>query len=754
MSSLARPRLRVLPAVLLLTAYVLVAAAQEPADEATTLQAAESAYAERRWPDAVAAFEAFIAAYPESAQMKRAYLRLAQAHGQAAHDEQARVYYAKLIALDPNDTYANQGVSSWGNLYVRRYQYREAGQMCEEVMRMYPGTRAAEMSHYLIGNYLYAEKRYDDAIRGYTTFLEEYPESVYHRSALRQLIDILLRESRTDEAEELLAKYVSVTPDDSQILGQLAEVYAGQERYEDAVRLLERALQEKPEDLQLLESLGTAYIRSGDRPRARDAWQRMAGSAEPTYSTHQRIAHLLKQHGFYEEAAARYEAAIALQPRVAYLYTQLAEVEKIRGDIAGALSVYVRSLLRLGMAPAARMPVLTAIAELYPAKEAVRAFDDMEEVVRVEAGEGFRGDPAAVLTLAEARFMAEDYTGSLVWFERLAAATSDNGAAMAHYASTLEARGEDAAAEAFFASLVEMHPQAPSVPAWWSRMGQAMERQGRVGEAVAAYRAAIAADATRAQTPDVDASLARALMYGAHDPQAAMTHLAAARAHPRLAHSRLALDLLIAEAHMLMGSYEQAEAVLTRGSWGGAATASRAKYVLGELRLRQGRYDEATDAYMIVARTYQSSPWANDALARMTLIQANAGQGAALASYVGALGLRAAGDDEGAMRECAAVVTVAAAAPVAQDALLLLANLATEAADYAAAADAYAHLAAQEGHLADRALLELGRLHVVRDDGDEAAVAYERLLERSPTGAYAVTARAELRSLNAVEAAP
>ena len=739
---------------LLLATCVIVAAAQAPADEAATLQAAEKAYSERRWPDAVDAFEAFIAAYPQSAQMKRAYLRLAQAHGQAAHDEQARVYYAKLIALDPDDTYANQGVSSWGNLYVRRYQYREAGQMCEEVMRMYPGTRASEMAHYLIGNYLYAEKRYEDAIRAYSTFLDDYPKSVYHRSALRQLIDNLLRESRTDEAEALLGKYVSATPDDSQVLGQLAEVYAGQERYEDAVRMLERALERRPDDLQLLESLGTAYIRSGDRPRARDAWQRMSGSGAPTYSTHQRIAHLLKQHGFYEEAAARYEAAIALQPGVAYLYTQLAEVDKIRGDIAGALSVYVRSLLRLGMAPAARTPVLAAIAELYPAKEATRAFDDMEAVVRAEAGERFLSDPTALLTLAEARFMAEDYTGSLTWFERLAGVTPDSGVAMAQYASTLEARGEDAAAETFLASLVELHPQAPGVSAWWSRMGQAMERQDRVGEAVAAYRAAIAADATRAQVPDVDASLARALMYGAHDPQAAMTHLAAARAHPRLARSRLELDLLIAEAHMLMGSYEQAEAVLTRGSWGAPATASRARYVLGELRLRQGRYDEATDAYMIVARTYGSSPWANDALARMTLIQANAGQGAALASYVGALGLRAAGDDEGAMRECTAVVSAAATAPVAQDALLLLADLASQAADYAAAADAYAQLAAQEGHLADRALLELGRLHVVRDDGAEAAIAYERLLERSPTGAYAVTARAELRALHAVEAVP
>ena len=739
------------PLVVTICAACLVAVlayAQQPA-EAAALQAAEGAYAERHWEDAIAAFETYIVDYPNSDQLKRAHLRLAQAHGQAAHDDLARQYYSKLIALDPDDTYANQGVSNWGNLYVRRYQYREAAQMCEEVMRMYPGTRAAEMANYLIGNYLYAEKRYADAINGYTRFLDDFPKSVYHRSALRQLIDLLLRESRSDEAEALLETYISAAPDDSQVLGQLAQVYAEQERYGDAVRMIERALDRKPGDMQLLESLGTAYVRSGDRDNARDAWLRMAGSDAPTYSTHQRIANLFKRHGFYDEAATHYQAAITLQPAVAYLYTQLADVHRIRGDIPEALRVHVGSLLHLGLAPAARLPVLTAIGELYPVAQAAQAFEDMAGIVRQEVGAGVDSLPKALLTLAEARYMVGDYDASLALFERLSRAAADNGAVMEQYAAALARRAVHGAAASFYAALVRLYPAAPAVPTWWVGAGTAMAAQDRPLDAIVAFQNAIAADPTRARTMTADLSLARVLLDGAHDPDGALDRLRVARKHPRLSQSRLAIDLLIAEAHVLRGAYPEAEALLTRGSWGGPATASRAKYLLGELRLREGRFDEATAAYTLVERSYPSSDWANDALDRLTLMQANAGQEAALTSYVGALSLRALGDTDGSARECEAVVLAAASAPVAQDALMLLAQLAAGRDDFAAAADYYARLAAREGHLADRALFELAALHSRRDEAPRAKLAYERLLERSPTGAYAVSARAGLRSLNA-----
>jgi TolA-binding protein len=729
-------------------------AVAQTVDEAAALAAAEDAYADRAWPVAAEAFEAFVATYPESDQLNRAYLRLAQAYGQTAQDQLARQTYSKLLALDPDDSYANQAVASWGSLYVRRYQYREAAQMCEEVMRMYAGTRAGEVAHYYIGNYLYGDKRYDDAIRAYTTFLEAYPTSVYQRSGLRQLVDILLRESRTDQAEEVLQQYVTASPDDSLVLGQLAEVYAGQERFEDAVRMLEQALERKPGDTQLLESLGTAHVQGGDRDGARDAWLRIVATGKQTYSTHQRVAHLLKQHGFYEDAATHYSAAIALQPRVAYLYTQLADIHKIQGDTAGALTVFVKSLLTLGMAPAARAPVLTAIAELYPAKDAARAYDDMGAVVRREAGGTDVTAPTALLTLAEARFMARDYDGSLVWFERLAATASDDGVAMALYARNLEDRRDNAAAEKFYAALLRAHPQGKGVAAWWLSRGRAVERLGNHHDAVSHYRAAIAADPARMQASTSDVALATALMRGTHEPAVALAHLSEVRTHPRLTGLRLHFDVLIAEAHMLMGSYEQAESVLTRGSWGRGETAARARYVLGELYLMQGRYEQASEAYMLVARTYGASAWANDAIDRMTLIQANKGHGSALDAYVAAVSLRASGDAPGAMRECRAVADTAPSAPVAQDALMLLAEIAAETGDLEVASTSYGTLSRAEGHLADRALLQLGRMRATRADDGGATAAYEQLLLRSPTGAFAVTARAELRALLDAPASP
>ena len=152
-------------------------------------------------------------------------------------------------------------------MYVRRYQYLEAQTMCENLMRAYPNTTAAEYAHFTLGTYMElggagAEK----SVQAYESFIDQYPKSIYYRSAVSRLTSLLLQSGKAEKAEKLLMDRLGQSPNDSNLLDQLAEVYQQLGRAEDAIRLLETALERLPGDAEHSGIAGKRLRRQG-RPR-------------------------------------------------------------------------------------------------------------------------------------------------------------------------------------------------------------------------------------------------------------------------------------------------------------------------------------------------------------------------------------------------------------------------------------------------------------------------------------------------------
>lgn len=705
---------------------------------------AEVLFAERDWKGSVTALDAFIRQFPKSENVRVAYLRLGQAYTYLAEDAAARQAYAHVIELNPNDLYASQAVSLWGNLYVERYRYREAMQMCQEVMRRYPQTRAAEMAHYLWGVYAYSDRQTDEAIRAFSGFLDAFPNSLYRESALRQLVSILLYASRYDEAETILTERLDRSPQDIDLVEQLAAVYRKQERYEDALRLLATALERQPQNVTLLEALGETYAAKGDRTRALETWREMIKGGGSSYDVHQRLGLILKQNGFYDEAAQEYEAALRLQPTYSYLYTLLAEIRKIQGNTQAALNVYLDALERVGIQYGGREPVLDAIGDLYPPSKRAEGYANAVHQLRARYGETLETNPVALLTVAELSFAAGNVEESLAGFERLAALYADGGALLVGYAHRLAERGDAENAARFYETVLRLFPNAADTASRYLALGRQYLRLKRWDEAVKAFQRSAEADPQRRLVRDVDLLIAETMLRGQRRPEEAEAHLKATRNRPGVLSNRG--RLLLAEIALVRGNYEEAAKQLEAFSAGDTEEEARAAFLRAESEFLQGNYGIAAEKYREVVSVAPSSSVATGALQRLALLRAG-GSSEGLSAYVAALQEYARGNLTGARAALRTLIGAAPTAPLADYARMTLAEIALESQDVGSASSFLSEIAEGESSLAGEALLRLAEIRRQRGETQAAIQTYQRLLERFPYGAYSVEARENLKVL-------
>lgn len=174
---------------------------------------------------------------------------------------------------------------------------------------------------------------------------------------------------------------------------------------------------------------------------------------------------------------------------------------------------------------------------------------------------------------------------------------------------------------------------------------------------------------------------------------------------------------------------------------------ARAALRMAEIALRRGDVEEATRRFRYVADEHVDTQWANDALERLAFIQENlGGQGGAARRYFEALALRERGEERMA-RDMLLEIAGTRGEPLADNALMVLAELRAEQDDPRAAAEGWLAVAERfpESLLAPRALLQAALVQRDRlDDPDAAARTLQRLVDDYPESAAAYEAREKL----------
>ena len=728
--------------VFLLISVATDAQNQNNQEDYDAIQSAHQFYYDRRYSEALEAYQGLLKKTLNENTKDSIRINMGQCHAKLGDDTSATRILQEIINDDPNGSYASQAVSQIGNLFVRRYQYKEAILACKQLANKYPKTKAAAIANYLIGQYLYSSGQYDEAIKGYRKFLDDFSTSPYRSSALYSLVRLYINQQQYAEAEELLRERLRQNPNDTDLIKQLAGLYKEQGKRDEALSLYRIALENNPTDTNAIEKLGELYAELGQREQAIKEWSKITQSHPDQPYRHQQLGAIYTSNQMYEEAIENYETALRLNPKSAYLYRQLADIYKIQGKIDKAVETYLKALRMVDIGYSGRSVTVEEIAALYEGEQRDTLFERI--ITQVQGAlKGEPQNPNLVLSLAELFFFHGRLDLALENFKRLAELhQTDHGQILEKYAQLLE-RNKHPKAVDYYKAIATLFPTGHL--AWNSRLKLARlhEQMGQWQEALTVLT----------NMPSLDTSarllLGHVWLHGIRDVEAALQVYQPLANLSLTTQQQQKVRLGLAECHILQGQYALARDILVSVADGDSTFKANARKLIGDTYLFAGYFEEAIAEYKKVLEASVSDPVSNDALARIILIQSNSDYAyVPLHNYVKALHANLNGKTDAAMEKSQKTIEEYPKALIVDDLWLLLGEIHQRTQAPAQAIAAYQQVVASESPSAAEALVKVaGIYHDQLNQPEQAHKTYTALIRDYPESVIVDYARRQIDEL-------
>ena len=728
--------------VFLLISVATDAQNQNNQEDYNAIQSAHQFYYDRRYSEALEAYQGLLKKTLNENTKDSIRINMGQCHAKLGDDTSATRILQEIINDDPNGSYASQAVSQIGNLFVRRYQYKEAILACKQLANKYPKTEAAAIANYLIGQYLYSSGQYDEAIKGYRKFLDDFPTSPYRSSALYSLVRLYINQQQYAEAEELLRERLRQNPNDTDLIKQLAGLYKEQGKRDEALSLYRIALENNPTDTNAIEKLGELYAELGQREQAIKEWSKITQSHPDQPYRHQQLGAIYTSNQMYEEAIENYETALRLNPKSASLYRQLADIYKIQGKIDKAVETYLKALRMVDIGYSGRSVTVEEIAALYEGEQRDTLFERI--ITQVQGAlKGEPQNPNLVLSLAELFFFHGRLDLALENFKRLAELhQTDHGQILEKYAQLLE-RNKHPKAVDYYKAIATLFPTGHL--AWNSRLKLARlhEQMGQWQEALTVLT----------NMPSLDTSarllLGHVWLHGIRDVEAALQVYQPLANLSLTTQQQQKVRLGLAECRILQGQYALARDILVSVADGDSTFKANARKLIGDTYLFAGYFEEAIAEYKKVLEASVSDPVSNDALARIILIQSNSDYAyVPLHNYVKALHANLNGKTDAAMEQSQKTIEEYPKALIVDDLWLLLGEIHQRNQAYPQAIAAYQQVVASESPSAAEALVKVaGIYHDQLNQPEQAHKTYTALIRDYPESVIVDYARRQIDEL-------
>ena len=728
--------------VFLLISVATDAQNQNNQEDYNAIQSAHQFYYDRRYSEALEAYQGLLKKTLNENTKDSIRINMGQCHAKLGDDTSATRILQEIINDDPNGSYASQAVSQIGNLFVRRYQYKEAILACKQLANKYPKTEAAAIANYLIGQYLYSSGQYDEAIKGYRKFLDDFPTSPYRSSALYSLVRLYINQQQYAEAEELLRERLRQNPNDTDLIKQLAGLYKEQGKRDEALSLYRIALENNPTDTNAIEKLGELYAELGQREQAIKEWSKITQSHPDQPYRHQQLGAIYTSNQMYEEAIENYETALRLNPKSASLYRQLADIYKIQGKIDKAVETYLKALRMVDIGYSGRSVTVEEIAALYEGEQRDTLFERI--ITQVQGAlKGEPQNPNLVLSLAELFFFHGRLDLALENFKRLAELhQTDHGQILEKYAQLLE-RNKHPKAVDYYKAIATLFPTGHL--AWNSRLKLARlhEQMGQWQEALTVLT----------NMPSLDTSarllLGHVWLHGIRDVEAALQVYQPLANLSLTTQQQQKVRLGLAECRILQGQYALARDILVSVADGDSTFKANARKLIGDTYLFAGYFEEAIAEYKKVLEASVSDPVSNDALARIILIQSNSDYAyVPLHNYVKALHANLNGKTDEAMEQSQKTIEEYPKALVVDELWLLLGEIHQRNQAYPQAIAAYQQVVASESPSAAEALVKVaGIYHDQLNQPEQAHKTYTALIRDYPESVIVDYARRQIDEL-------
>ncbi len=732
---------------------------QEVPPSLDLIEAAHDHYHERRYMEAIKAYEALIEkGIPNTdgshtplreIQKESIRLMLGQSYAKTGEDAAAQRIFREIIDENPNGSYATRALHRLANLHWERYQFREAILQCKQILKQHPATAAAATAAYLVGQYEQAEGKSEEAMKSYKYFLDNFPTSPYRTTAVNGLVQLYITNRRYAEAEKLIQERMQQYPDDSTLLVQLAELYQKQNDYPKALELYQKAIKQNPNNTNLRKKLGALYAETGKTSQAVAEWQKLVTGGANRSDRHQQLGTLYLSHKMYPEAIAAYQQAIRLNPQDSYLYTQLAAAYKIQGKIQKAAQVYIDALQRVGLERGQREAIWRAMLEIYEGAQHKALQEQLIALLQKQRSQSGH-HPQIVMTLGELLFYAGEAAQALESFISLYRSyPAHTDATLERYAQLLE-RNENLQASAdFYKALITNSADRKHVRNTRFKLARLYQKMAQWSEAVALLKEQITSG---------EASVKDKLLLGQLQLRGLRAPKAAQMTFEPLLTQRLPTTQLVetqlglGECHILLKRYTLAREVLAPIADRTNRSRTTARKLVGDSYFFASDFEQAVKEYNLVIQTSKSDQLTNDALERIVLIQDHQDYfKVPLTDYATAVQLYLSGHTEDALQQCQRTLDVYPQATIVDDIWLLIGNIHREAGKDEEAINAYQQIVTQESSIAAEALVNIAEIYRQKSDFANAVATYTTVITDYPENVIVVHARQQLDELAKAE---
>ena len=717
--------------ILISSCSIVLAQRQSINDQAERIKAlnaiqdANDHYYQKRYAEAIKAYQELLKTTLSQIQKDSMRLMLGQCYAKLGEDAEARKILKEVIDENPDGSYASQAVHQLSNLYSQRYQYKEATIMCKEILKLHPDTTTAAVAAYLIAYYEYVQGEYESAIKSYRHFLDKYPTSIYRSSAISSLVRLYTQNKRFSDAEKLLKDRLKSNSTDTTLLEELANIYQQQGKSQKALELYQGVLESNPTNVSIRRKLGSLYVELGEKEKAIAEWKKLVAG---DYNQHQQLGMIYVSHKMYADAIESFQQAIRANPNYGYLYTQLASVYNIQGDIEKAAATYLDGLQTVGPSTSQRSAIWKSMLEIYqgerqePLRQKLIA---QYETVHQAAPRNLNN----ALTLGEMYFYAADYAQALKILTQIHKTYPTSvDSTLEKLANDLE-RNQNPSAIEFYTTLLQLSEDRRILTNIRYKLATLYEKNKQWDEAITILKELD----NNSFSVDRKLLLARTQLHGLHNPKAAHITLQPLLSRNLASSQLMELNLMLGECHLLQKRWTLARDVLKPIANSGSRLSATARKLLGDSYFFATEFDNAVTEYQKVLRVSKSDELTNDALERIVLIQDNSDYlSIPLTDYVNALQFFQTGDTKSSVTQCEDTITAHPKALIVDDIWMLLGNIYRSQKSYGDAIHSYRQVTVLESSLAAEALAQIAEIYQTKKDYANAAETYTTLLQTYP----------------------
>ncbi len=317
--------------------YIKIAKSQP--DSAEVHANLGSLYAQQQqWQQAIACYKKAIELNPK---FPGAYRNLAKVLTRTGKRELAVQCWDRALALEPSWAKAEEHLNL-GNTLLEQGKTEKALNCYRRAIQLKPSCSEA---YQRLGEILTEQGQVQEAIALYRQAVERNPQNAESYYRLGQALAV---QEKWDEAISCYQKATEVQPNLWQGYHQLGEALSKRQRWQEAVAAYRRAAELNPDFFWSHHKLGYALLQLERWEEAADSFRRDIKLNPDFYWSHYNLGDALSEQRNWDEAITAYRGALELQPDLPHAYQKLGDAlrQGEKADLAAALDCYRQAIER------------------------------------------------------------------------------------------------------------------------------------------------------------------------------------------------------------------------------------------------------------------------------------------------------------------------------------------------------------------------------------------------------------------------